>query len=103
MCSVGEMALKGLNKSTFEAQLMKAIRIRCEKFGEFKIYKAQSTFYIEPENDDADVESAYEKMKKVFGIATLTKAAVTDKNFDNIAQTVFDYLGEDLSLSLIHI
>ena len=48
MCSVGEMALKGLNKSTFEAQLMKAIRIRCEKFGEFKIYKAQSTFYIEP-------------------------------------------------------
>ena len=63
MCSVGEMALKGLNKSTFEAQLMKAIRIRCEKFGEFKIYKAQSTFYIEPENDEADVESAYEKMK----------------------------------------
>lgn len=97
MCSVGEMALKGLNKSTFEAQLMKAIRIRCEKFGEFKIYKAQSTFYIEPENDEADVESAYEKMKKVFGIATLTKAAVTDKNFDNIAQTVFDYLGDDLS------
>ena len=26
MCYLGEMALKGLNKSTFEAQLMKTIR-----------------------------------------------------------------------------
>ena len=26
MCYLGEMALKGLNKSTFEAQLMKTIK-----------------------------------------------------------------------------
>ena len=31
MCYLGEMALKGLNKSTFEAQLMKTIRNRIKK------------------------------------------------------------------------
>ena len=46
ICYLGEMALKGLNKNTFEAQLMKTIRRRLKKVGNFKYYKAQSTFYI---------------------------------------------------------
>ena len=66
MCYLGEMALKGLNKSTFEAQLMKTIRNRIKNLGQFKIYKAQSTFYIEPEDEYSDVDAAFEKIKKIF-------------------------------------
>ena len=44
----GEMALKGLNRATFESTLMKTLRRRLEHLGEFKVYKAQSTMYVEP-------------------------------------------------------
>ena len=33
----GEIALKGANKSTFEATLAKHIRIRMKKFGDFEV------------------------------------------------------------------
>ncbi len=96
ICYLGEMALKGLNKNTFEAQLMKTIKRRLRNCGQFKYYKAQSTFYIEPENDDADVDLAYEKVKKIFGIAAVSKAVVVEKDFDTIAKTAVEYLGETL-------
>ena len=96
MCYLGEMALKGLNKSTFEAQLMKTIRNRVKNLGQFKIYKAQSTFYIEPEDEFCDVDAAFEKVKKIFGIAAVSKAVVTEKNFDKIAETAPVYLEDAL-------
>jgi len=96
MCYLGEMALKGLNKSTFEAQLMKTIRNRVKNLGQFKIYKAQSTFYIEPEDEFCDVDAAFEKVKKIFGIAAVSKAVVTEKNFDKIAEIAPVYLEDVL-------
>ena len=97
MCYLGEMALKGLNKSTFEAQLMKTIRNRIKNLGQFKIYKAQSTFYIEPEDEYSDVDAAFEKIKKIFGIAAVSKAVVTEKDFDKIAEIAPIYLEDALN------
>ena len=96
MCYLGEMALKGLNKSTFEAQLMKTIRNRIKNIGQFKIYKAQSTFYIEPEDEYSDVDAAFEKVKKILGIAAVSKAVVTEKDFDKIAEIAPVYLEDAL-------
>ena len=96
MCYLGEMALKGLNKSTFEAQLTKAIRRRIKNLGQFKVYKAQSTFYIEPEDEFSDVDGAFEKVKKIFGIAAVSKAVVTEKDFDKIAEIAPVYLEDTL-------
>ena len=96
ICYLGEMALKGLNKNTFEAQLMKTIKRRLRNCGQFKYYKAQSTFYIEPENEDCDIDTAYEKVKKIFGIAAVSKAAVVEKDFEVICETALEYLGETL-------
>ena len=39
----GEMALKGLNKSTFENVLVKNIKRRIKSLGRFEITRAQST------------------------------------------------------------
>ena len=96
MCYLGEMALKGLNKSTFEAQLAKAIRRRTKNLGNFKVYKAQSTFYVEPEDEFSDVDAAFERVKKIFGIAAVSKAVVTEKDFDKIAEIAPIYLEESL-------
>ncbi len=96
ICYLGEVCLKGLNKSTFEAQLMKTIRRRIKKLGKFKTYKAQSTIYVEPETEDSDVDAAYEKIKKIFGIATISKAVVVEKDFEVIAKTAVEYLEDTL-------
>ena len=52
----GEMTLKGLNCSKFEARLAKSIRYRLEDLGKFKVTQAQSTVFIEPLEDDLDID-----------------------------------------------
>ena len=96
MAYQGEMALKGLNKSTFEAALAKSLRFRVRDCGNFKVYRAQSTMYIEPMDDEADVEKAYQRVSKVFGIASLSRSAVCEKDFDTICRTAEAYLGQTL-------
>ena len=46
LAKYGEMALKGLNRGTFEDILMKNLRRRLKKFGAFKLNRAQSTIYL---------------------------------------------------------
>ena len=50
----GEMSLKGLNRNQFEAAMMKILRYRLKTVGKFKVYCTQSTFYMEPEEEDID-------------------------------------------------
>ena len=92
----GEMALKGLNRGTFESVLLKTMRRRLKSVGDFKVYKAQSTMYAEPMDDSADVDKAFDYVSKIFGIATLARAAVCEKNMDAIRQTAVEYLREQL-------
>ena len=51
----GEIALKGLNKSTFEDMLQKNIKRRLKKLGTFGFYRRQSTIYITPP-EEADID-----------------------------------------------
>lgn len=92
MAYQGEMALKGLNRVTFENTLVKNLRYRLKSAGDFKIYKAQSTLYIEPENELADMEAAYERVSKTFGLAALARAAVCEKTLKSICETAVQYL-----------
>ena len=48
LCKYGELILKGANRSYFEGLLMKELKSRVRRAGNFDIYKAQSTIYIEP-------------------------------------------------------
>ncbi|MCI2046632.1 MAG: tRNA 4-thiouridine(8) synthase ThiI [Faecalibacterium sp.] len=92
----GEMSLKGLNKNQFEAMMMKTLRYRLKELGPFKIYCAQSTFYMEPQRDDIDMDEAYRRVSKVFGFAALSRSVVCDKDFTTICNTAEAYLGESL-------
>lgn len=96
MAYQGEMALKGLNRITFENVVMKTIKYRMQAHGKFKVYKAQSTIYIEPLAEDCNMDSAYEALQKIFGLASLSRAAVCAKDFDEIAKTAVPYLEEEL-------
>lgn len=96
LAKYGEIALKGLNKNTFEDILVKNIKRRLKKFGKFDFSKAQSTLYISPKNDDCDMDGVMEAMGKVFGIAKLCRAKGYEKDFEIIKTQGVDYVAESL-------
>jgi len=93
----GELALKGLNRRTFEEALMRNLRYRLRRAGDFTLRRAQSTIYIEPKNDYADLEEACDSVSRVFGIAAFSRARVTQKDLTAIQQAAVEYLGDRLA------
>ena len=90
----GELVLKGLNRNTFEDILIKNMRKALAEIGEFTFKKSQSTIMVEPNDDDIDLDDAVERLKKVFGIAALSRAIVAEKDMDDIKAKTIEYLGE---------
>lgn len=96
LIKLGEMVLKGLNRNTFEAALLKNIRRRLEQLGEYDIREAQSTIYVEP-RDGADLETAAERISKIFGIIAFTRACAVEKKMDAILEAAGEYLRPELT------
>ena len=92
----GEVVLKGLNKRYFEQKLLANIRKRLKPIGNFHVYCVQSTVYVEPEDESADMDAAFEAMRHVFGIIGLTRAAACEKNEDAIFEKAREYLCDDM-------
>ena len=92
LCKFGEVILKGNNRQNFESGLVKELRRRASPYGNFKIYFKQSTIYVEPLNDECDMEGMYSAAKKVFGIVAVNRAAVCEKNMDSIKECARNYL-----------
>lgn len=96
LCKYGEIVLKGANKKYFEDMLCREFRKRAKFYGNFDIYRAQSTIYIEALDDSADIDGMFDASRKVFGIVSVSRAAVCEKNMEAIAQTVRDYIPDFL-------
>ena len=92
LCKYGEIVLKGANRQSFESMLVKELRRRASRHGIFKIYFKQSTIYVEPQNDDCDMEGMYTEARHVFGIVGVNRAAVCEKNMESIIETAKAYL-----------
>ena len=93
----GELVLKGLNRNTFEDILVKNIRKKLSNYGAFTIKRAQSTIFIEPNNDDFQFDKALQSVGKIFGIAGYSRACVCEKTIENIIENSDKYLLNDLS------
>ncbi len=93
----GEIVLKGLNKRAFEQKLTSNIRRRIMRFGPFTVTANQSIIYVEPQSADCDVDGAFEALKKVFGIMTMTRAAACEKTPEAISARAREYLFDELS------
>ena len=97
LCKFGEIVLKGANRQNFESGLVKELRRRASPFGTFKIYFKQSTIYVEPQNDECDMDGMYDAARKVFGIVGVNRAAVCEKTMESIVETAKSYLPEKLA------
>lgn len=92
----GEIVLKGQNRRFFEAKLVANIKRRLNPLGDFDVYTAQSTVYVEPKNDGCDMDSALEAMQMVFGVVGVTRALACEKDKDAIFEAAKKYLAEDM-------
>ena len=94
LIKLGEIVLKGLNRKNFEDALMRNLKRRLAKIGEFHVQIAQSTISISPVHDDTDFDEVEDCVSKVFGIAAFSRACVTEKDIDKIKQTAVEYLAD---------
>ena len=92
----GELAMKGLNRSTFEVALVKNLHTSLKSLGEFDIRRAQSTIFVEPRSEDIDWDLACERVSKVFGLAAFTRARLCEKDMAVILENTVDYLQDAL-------
>ena len=92
----GEIVLKGLNRRSFEDVLKKNLKHALKSAGHFEITSAQSTIYVKPLDDDADLEKACEIVSRVFGIIAFSRAAVCEKTIESVLETAPKYLENQL-------
>ncbi len=90
----GEIALKGLNKPIFERKLLDNIKSRLDKVGKFSVRRAQSTVYVEPLDDSADMNQALKVLEKIFGIVNICPVVKCEKDMESIAKTAAECLSE---------
>ncbi len=88
----GEIALKGLNRPMFEQKLLRNLEKALAPVGRFEIRKSQSMLYVEPLDDDIDMDDAIARMQKVFGIVNICPAVSCEKDMDSIGRTVVQCL-----------
>ena len=96
LMKLGEIVLKGANKRQFENKLRQNVRRRMKPYGNFDVYIMQSTVYVQPMDEEADVEGAWEACHSIFGVVSLCRCRPCEKNLDAIYNAIEEYLGDDL-------
>ena len=97
LCKYGEIVLKGANRKNFEDMLTKEMKKRAREYGNFDVYRAQSTIYVEPKDELCDLDGMFDAARKVFGIVAIARCALCEKNMDSIAETVREYIPQFLA------
>lgn len=92
LAKYGELILKGQNRNHFEALLLRSLKSRLRKVGNFEIYALQSTIYIEPKGENENIDEAMEEARRTFGIVTLSRALEVEKNMDAILSAARSYI-----------
>jgi len=89
----GEIVLKGNNRSKFEKKLVDNVKyaLRDEKV---KVTFSQARLYVEPENT-IDLDRIINKLKKVFGIVSISPAVKIESNLDKIRETAVKLMEEE--------
>ena len=97
LCKYGEIVLKGANRKYFEDTLCRELKRKARVHGDFDIYRAQSTIYIEPKNEFCDFEGMFNSACKVFGITSVCRCAIAEKSIEDISRVVKEYIPQFLT------
>lgn len=95
----GEIALKGLNRRSFENQLIKNMKYRLHDLGKIRYTPSQSTIMVEPVDERVDLDEAFRRIQMIFGIAGISRCAAVEKDMDVILPAACDYLHDELIMA----
>ena len=89
----GEIVLKGNNRSKFEKKLVDNVKyaLRDE---DVKVTFSQARLYVEP-TDPMDLDRVINKLKKVFGIVSISPAVKISTDWDMIKETSVKLMKEE--------
>lgn len=96
LLKMGEVVLKGLNRCKFEDILLHNIRSALRGY-QTDVHASQSTVYVRFTDTNTDIDEAFTRLSRVFGIASLCKAAVCAYNVNEAADTAVSYLKYELA------
>jgi thiamine biosynthesis protein ThiI len=96
LAKYGEIILKGGNRPKFEKLLIDNIKNALRNIAHCRISVRQATVYVEEFEQDK-IDLIVQRMSKIFGLVSVTRAAVCEKTMDAIKETAVRYLGQDLS------
>ncbi len=96
LLKLGEIVLKGGNRFQFENRLKTNVCRRLRPYGEFSVRISQSTVFVEPLNDQCDLDGAWDAAHTIFGVISLCRCRPCEKELDAIFDTVNAYLGDEL-------
>jgi thiamine biosynthesis protein ThiI len=92
--SIGEIALKGLNRKYFEDKLISRMKKAIGNLEYHKIYKEQGKIYIEAFEENQ--EQIINRLKKVFGLVYISPCIRVEKNMDKIREAAIEIMKEKL-------
>ena len=84
LCRIGEIALKGLNRSTFEKNLYRNMKEKLRPLGDPEIHWSQSRFYVYPKDDGFDYQKACKAITGIFGIVSVSVALRCPSDFQEV-------------------
>ena len=96
LLKLGEIVLKGGNRFQFENRLKTNVCRRLRSYGEFSVRISQSTVFVEPLNEQCDLDGAWEAAHTIFGVISLCRCRPCEKELDALFETVNAYLGDEL-------
>ncbi|MFS8541194.1 MAG: tRNA 4-thiouridine(8) synthase ThiI [Tissierellales bacterium] len=88
--SVGEIALKGLNRRYFEDKLISQLKSSLKEVQHGRIYKEQGKIYIESDGDD--YEEIISRVKKIFGIVHISPCIRVAKDIEELKKAVIEVM-----------
>lgn len=96
LAKYGEIILKGGNRPRFESILMGNIKNSLKNVAETKARLAQATVYVEV-MDEEKIDLVAERLAKIFGIVSITRAVVCKKDIEDIKAKAKAYLAKDMT------
>lgn len=96
LVKIGELFLKGLNKREFEKKLIKDIKLKISKLGEFKVSIMQSVITVEPITLRATSDEVLDTVKSIFGITSVAKAVLCKKDINSVKLLTKKYLKDQI-------
>lgn len=91
----GEIILKGGNRARFERVLVNNIKNSVKNISEVKIQLMQATIYIDVVETEK-IDAVIEQLTRVFGIVSITRACVAEKDIEKIKAAAKEYCKNEL-------